>query len=191
MRIPREVEIKVVTRLYEDAERLDWAHLTPQQRSAQYAKWVDDPNVGGRLRKFLSAGDARVWIKDGPMKEWSRASSGVGKYANLVVNAQDLPSRLVNRALGADWHADLDTIRAKPLRVTARHDEEEIVLTWARARDLKHLVWAALTANAEGDSRPWLLCVLETFTMPIPANEKQAQQRLAKRCELDIRYITV
>jgi hypothetical protein len=52
-------------------------------------------------------------------------------------------------------------------------------------------VWAALTANAEGDSRPWLLCVLETFTMPIPANEKQAQQRLAKRCELDIRYITV
>lgn len=191
MRIPREVENKVVTKLYEDAERLDWTHLTPQQHSAQYAKWVDDPEVGGRLREFLSASDARLWIKDGPMKEWSRAVSGVGKYASLVRDAQDLPVRLVRKALGTDWQADLATIRAKPLRVVARQGEDEAILTWAQARDLKHLVWAALTASAEGDARPWVLCVVETFTKPTPANEKQAHQRLAKRCGLEIKHISL
>lgn len=191
MRIPREVEAKVVTKLYEDANRLDWAHLTPQQHSTQYAKWVEDPDVGGRLREFLSTGDARVWIKDGPMKEWSRAVSGVGKYANHVRDAQDVPARLVNRALGAEWQAEPATIQVKPLRVVARRGEDEAVLTWAQARDLKHLVWAALTASAEGDTRQWVLCVIETFTKPTPANEKEAHHRLAKRCHLEIRHISL
>jgi hypothetical protein len=191
MRIPREVETKVVTKLYEDAYRLDWTHLTPQQHSAQYAKWVDDPEVGGRLREFLSTSDARLWIKDGPMKEWSRAASGVGKYASLVRDAQDLPVRLVRKALGTEWQADTAAIRAKPLRVVARQGEDEAVLTWAQARDLKHLVWAALTASAEGDTRPWVLCVIETFTKPTPANEKQAHLRLAKRCGLEIKHVSL
>ena len=103
---PREVETKVVTKLYEDAKRMDWAYLPAQLHSVQYAKWVDDPEVGGRLREFLSPSDARVWIKDGPMKEWSRAVSGFGKYAALVQDAEDLPLKLVPKALGADWEAD-------------------------------------------------------------------------------------
>ncbi len=191
MRIPKEVETKVVTRLYADAKELDWASLTPQQHSAQYTKWVDEPEVGGRLREYLSASDARVWIKDGPMKEWSRSLSGVGKYADLVDGADDTPARLVRKALGEGWHVDNDTLRVKPLRVTARNDEDEAVLTWAPANGLKHLVWAALTASAEGDSRNWVLCVVETFTKPTPANEKQAHQRLAKRCALRLVHVTL
>lgn len=191
MRIPKEVETKVVSRLYADAANLDWASLTPQQHSAQYTKWVDEPEVGGRLREYLSAGDARVWIKDGPMKEWSRSLSGVGKYASLVDGADDIPARLVRKALGECWHVDKDTLRVKPLRVTARKDEDETVLTWAPANGLKHLVWAALTASAEGDSRDWVLCVVETFTKPTPANEKHAQQRLAKRCDLRLVHISL
>lgn len=184
MRIPKEIETKVAARLYADAETLDWATLTPQQRSAQYTKWVDEPDVGGKLREYLSASDARVWIKDGPMKEWSRSLSGVGKYATFVEGADDSAARLVRKALGADWELVPDSQRVKPLRVTARQGEEEAVLTWAPASGLKHLVWAALNASAEGDPRDWILCVIETFTKPTPANEKQAHQRLATRANL-------
>lgn len=191
MHIPKDVETKVVTALYADAKQLDWARLTPQQHSAQYTKWVNEPAVGGRLREYLSASDARVWIKDGPMKEWSRSLSGVGKYASLTDGAGDTPVRLARKALGEGWQVDNDTLRVKPLRVTARKDEDETVLTWAPVSSLKHLVWAALTASSEGDPRDWVLCVVETFTKPTPANEKQAHQRLAKRCGLRIVHVSL
>lgn len=191
MRIPRELEQKVVAKLYAEAQQLDWASMTPQQHSAQYAKWVENPDVGGRLREYLNDTDARVWIKDGPMKEWSRAISGVGKYANLVPDSDDVPTKLAQKALGPDWIVDQESVRVKPLRMVVRRDEGEAVVTWAGARDLKHLVWAALTASAEGDTRRWILCVIETFTKPIPANEKQAHSRLAQRCNLEVKHISL
>lgn len=191
MRIPKDVETKVVTKLYAAAQQLNWASLSPRQRSAQYSKWVDDPEVGGRLREYLSTSNARLWIKDGPMKEWSRSLSGVGKYAGLIDGAEETSARLARKALGAGWEVAPDTLRVKPLRVAARKGEDEIVLTWAPASDLKHLVWAALTASTAGDPRDWVLCVVETFTKPTPANEKQAHQRLAKRCGLRIVHVSL
>jgi hypothetical protein len=191
MRIPKEVEIQVVTKLYSDAAALDWDSLTLQQHSQQYSRWVDEPDVGGRLREYLSGSDARVWIKDGPMKERTRALNGVGKYANLVKGA-DIPTELVRRALGDNWHIDRETLKIKPLRVTARdHHEKETVVTWGPGVGLKHLVWAALTASAEGDPRDWVLCVVEPFINPTPANERQAQMRIANRCELRLVHITL
>jgi hypothetical protein len=191
MRIPRDIEMKVVAKLYADARELDWTSLTPQQHSAQYAKWVEDEEVGGRLREYLTHTDARVWIKDGPMKEWSRALSGVGKYSALIDDSDDVPTKLVHKALGPDWTVDKATIATKPLRVVARRGAEEAVVTWSGSRDFKHLVWAALTASAEGDDRQWTVCVLETFTKPVPKNEKQAHQRLATRCDLAVQHISV
>jgi hypothetical protein len=190
VRIPREVELNVVAKLYADARERDWASMTPQQHSAQYAKWVEDPEVGGRLREYLNDTDTRVWIKDGPMKEWSRSLSGVGKYATLIEDSEDVPTKLVQKALGQEWTVDRESIQTKPLRLVARLGEEEAVITWAGSRDLKHLVWAALIASAEGDTRPWTLCVIETFTRPTPTNEKQAHQRLAKRCNLTVKHIS-
>jgi len=191
MRIPKEVEKKVVTRLYRDAAELDWVSLTSQQRSAQYTKWVEDKDVGGRLRQYLTDSDARVWIKDGPMKEWTRSLSGVGKYASLAAGASDVQARIVRKALGEDWQLDSGTLQTKPLRITAHNGEEEKVLTWAPAVSLKHLVWAALTASAEGDDREWVVCVIGTFTKPTPVNEKQAHQRLADRCGLRLVHISL
>ena len=190
-RIPREIESAVVKQLYSDAAQLDWPSMTPQQHTAQYNKWVGDPKVGGKLTEYLNASDARVWIKDGPMKEYSRAASGVGKYAALVENHGDVQSKIVRKALGDSWTPDPDTLRVKPLRIVARDGEDEAVVTWAPATGLKHMMWAALTASAEGDARPWTVCVTETFTRPTPANEKQAHARVAKRCGLRLVHVTL
>ena len=99
MALPAELEQRVVTRLFQDADELDWAHLSATARSAQYAKWVQDAEVGGRLTQFMTSEQARVWIKDGPMKEWARAGSGIGKYAPLVPDAGATPAQLVHMAL--------------------------------------------------------------------------------------------
>ena len=131
-----------------------------------------------------------MWIKDTPMKEWRRALSGVGKYADLVQEPGATPEKIVKKALGAGWTPHLDTIQSKPLRVVASNDqEEEVVVTWAPAAGLKHLFWAALMASTQSDPRPWVLCVVGTFAKPTPTNEKLAHQRLAKRCELRIEHL--
>ncbi|WP_460841584.1 hypothetical protein [Nocardioides marmoraquaticus] len=193
MRIPREIETKVVSRLYADAIDTDWPSLTSQEHSAQYARWLRDNEIGGRLREYLTEGEVRVWIKDGPMKELSRAMSGVGRYAALIPGADQIPARLVLKALGEGWEVVAGSVRGKPLRLTAlrAEDDAEAVVTWGQPTDLKHLVWAALVASAEGDARPWTLCVTETFTRPTPANEKKAHQRLATRCDLTVKHVSL
>src|SRR5260370_25246751 len=104
MALPEETYERVVTRLLQAAHRLDWPHLSVTARSAQYAKWVQDPEVGGRLMQFMTPEQARVWIKDGPMKEWARAVSGIGKYTPLVSRPGATASQLVHRALGPSGH---------------------------------------------------------------------------------------
>jgi hypothetical protein len=191
MHLPKAIVTMVVTKLYADAKSLGWANLNSRQHSAQYAKWVDDPDVGGLIRSFTPEGDIRMWIKDGPMKEWSRAQSGVGKYTSLIEGAADTPKKLVSKVLGADWKLDESSPKTKPLRIVARKGADEIVLSWAEAKDLKHLVWAALTASAEGDKREWVICIVETLTKTTPANEKKTHERLAKRCGLRLTHVSL
>jgi hypothetical protein len=191
MAIPDAIEKRIVIRLFNDAESLDWAHLSPPGRSAQYGKWVQESEVGGILGKFMTSEQARVWIKDGPMKEWARAVSGIGKYAPLIHRSGATAAQLVHRALGPSWDVCVDTQRIKPLRVKAVHDDEEVTFAWGPERDLKHLVWAALKAGANGDPMPWVLCVISTFTTPVPANVRQAHLRLATRCRLRITHVMI
>lgn len=191
MPLPSEIERRVVTRLFQDADHLDWANLPPGGRTAQYAKWVQDAEVGGCLTQFMTPEQARVWIKDGPMKEWARAVSGMGKYAPLVPRPGVTPDQLVHLALGPGWQVQDKTQRIKPLRVNAACGEDEVTVTWGPEKDLKHLVWAALQAGANGDPTPWVLCVTSTFTTPVPANVRQAHLRLAARCGLRIAHVTV
>jgi hypothetical protein len=191
MALPDEIEKRVVARLYQDADHLDWAHLSVTARSAQYAKWIQDPEVGDVLTKFMTPEQARVWIKDGPMKEWARAVNGIGKYAPLVARPSATPAELIHKALGTDWQPRDDTQRIKPLRINATHGEDEVTFAWGPEKDLKHLVWAALQAGANGDPVPWVLCVTSTFTTPVPANVRQAHLRIAARCGLRITHVTV
>jgi hypothetical protein len=191
MRLPSAVETQVVTKLYADADALGWASLTPQQHSAQYTKWVADPEIGGRLMEHMTSAAARVWIKDGPMKEWTRSISGIGKYASLVEGAGDTQTRLVRKALGNSWHVRPDSLRIKPLRIVATNGEQEVTLTWAPASGIKHMIWAALSADVAGDPSEWVLCVVGTLTRPTPANERQVHLRLADRCQLRMRHVTL
>jgi len=191
MPLPAEVERRVVARLYATADRIGWADLSVVERSAQYGFWVADPDVGGLLTTFMPVSQARVWIKDGPMKEWARARSGVGKYAALIPDGGHTAAQLVHMALGKDWEVDPDSLRIKPLRVRARNAEDEVIFTWGPERHLKHQIWAALQAGANGDPSTWVLCVVDSFTKPVPANVRLAHRRIAQRCKVRLVHVTV
>lgn len=192
MAIPTEIEMGIVRLLYREASERNWTYLTDSERTAAYNQWVRSPEIGGRLASYLKDPDGvRHWIKDTPMKEFARAVYGVGKYAELVPNPAAGVSTLVRQTLGPDWTPDLETRRIKPLRVTLRKGEtEDMHFTWGPQRDLKHLVWAALRAEADGDTTPWTVCVVSSFVAPIQQELKTANLRLGQRCGLTITHAT-
>lgn len=177
-----------MSRLFTDMELLAWEGLTLPQRTKQYGEWIADPEVGGRLTTFMTPERARVWIKDGPVKEYPRAVAGIGKYAALAHGRGGL-LEIARRALGSEWTADRTTLRVKPLRAEAHKGEETVVLAWGPARDLKHLIWAAINAEASGDPREWVLTVTGTFTRPVTASEKAHHLRIARRCGLRLVHV--
>jgi hypothetical protein len=191
MKIPEKVDIQVVMRLFADAERINWDDMNGSIRSRQYAKWVSDPEVGGLLTRYMDEAQARLWIKDGPMKEWVRSRSGVGKYAGLVPTKSSTPAAIVVEVMSGDWSVVDGSIRTKPLRVVVVNSGEQQVVTWGPERDVKHLVWAALNAAANGDDRVWTICVVDSFTKPVPSNVRKGHCLIAQRCGLRLVHVTV
>jgi hypothetical protein len=190
MEMPSEIRTKVISRLFERAEEAGWTHLSDKRRNEYYNQWVHDSEIGGRLREFASPEEVRVWIKDGPMKEFSRARYGAGAYAGHISNPSTAPQKLVERALGPGWEPDMATQQVKPLRLIARRGDEATHFAWGPARDLKHLVWAAIKAQADGnDGTPWCLCVVGSFERPTPTDEKKFHIRIGERCGLRVVHV--
>lgn len=189
MAIPQEIAKKVVGRLFEDAENRGWVNLALPERTKMYNDWVKDSEVGGRLRDFISVEDARVWIKDGPMKEYSRARYGIGKYAQYIAAPALARQELLRSVLGDDWQEEPKSLVIKPLRVTVTDGDKRLRLTWGSARDFKHLLWAALESDAKGDTVDWVLCVVGSFENPTPADRRRMYDRMAKRCGFSIKYV--
>jgi hypothetical protein len=192
--LPRDLEEDVVRLMYQRAEEVNWPYLTDSERTEFYRLWTEDPAVGGRLLPFMGKPEnVRPWMKDVPMKEYARAANGVGKYAPLVARPAAPVDVLVHKALGSGWTADPASLRIKPLRVTIHRDddeEEERHFVWGPARDFKHLSWAAIAAQADGDARPWVVCVVDSFVRPVSSSQKATHQRLALRLGLEIKHVT-
>lgn len=187
--LPPPVESEVVSYLYGQAAEVGWDTLTPQDRSRQYSRWIDDPNVGGVLIQFLSREDARVWIKDGPMKEYARSRSGLGKYATFVTGPVTKAADIVGRVLGTSWTPDVSTLDVKPLRCVARHGGNAVLVIWGPAKDFKHLVWAALKVAVADRNARIAMALVQTGGQAGQRAEKDFQQRIAVRCGIELHFV--
>jgi len=189
--IPEAVEREIVTILFAEAEQLKWEQLNARERSKQYQSWLSRSDVGDRVASFMTREAARVWIKDGPMKEYSRALNGLGKHADLISSQRAQAPDFVRFAMGADWEVAPNTQEIKPLRVTVRNrrDGRHLVFAWGPARDFKHLVWAALSGSR--DPAEWMLCVVAPLVDATPNNVVSKHQRIAQRCGLLVKHVTI
>ncbi len=74
--VPRKVEDLVCRKIFSDMAALSWEGLGHTARSEQYERWVSSADVGDRLSLYMPVERVRVWIKDGPVKEYPRARWG-------------------------------------------------------------------------------------------------------------------
>lgn len=180
----------VVRRIYADAQRLDWQHCSHSEKTAQYQRWLEDKQVGGVLEDWMP-GDIRVWIKDGPMKEFARAMAGEGEYARYLEVHPRSAAAVVLAAFGAGWRVRQDSEGVKPLRCIAERGTEAKRVFWGPPKDLKHLVWAALHASVAAPKEPVAVVVFDTIESPLTEPKKKLFSALAQRANVPISFIRV
>jgi hypothetical protein len=79
--VPDVIRAEVITELYRQAAEIDWEVLSAGAKKLQYRRWVEDPRTGGHLREFWDDHRIGTWIKDTPMKEYTRVQEGFGPLA--------------------------------------------------------------------------------------------------------------
>jgi hypothetical protein len=188
-KIPVDVRDVVIRRLYADAERLDWERLSVAEKSKQYENWLEDEEVGGELLRFKpSEAAVRVWMKDGPMKEFSRAVLGVGPNAGLVVHPRCTPDSVVQATLGVGWSVAPNSVEIKPARCRASGPEGDKVVIWGKNEDFKYLIFAALESLVAGVEEV-SVAVVEALANPTKKAERERMNKIAERCGIGLRFI--
>lgn len=188
--LPDDLRRDVVAEVYRQAGDLDWEGLPDRTRSIMYDRWLDDPAIGGCLTRFLSRERARVWLKDVPMKEYSRARNGIGPFSDLVTNRLPGPGQIARQVLGDGWDASEETIREKPNRCFISDDSEERLMMWGPPRTLRDIMWAGINALADGQPKP-LLVVTIPYSTRMDDGEMRRHVLLGEIAGLDVRHATL
>lgn len=186
--LPDALRRAIVAEVYRQAGELDWDGLTDKQRSSIYDRWLDHERIGRELTRFLTRERARVWLKDVPMKEYARARSGIGVYADLATVRLPSPGQIARQVLGRDW-ADVDgTIREKPNRCVITNGREQRLMIWGPPKTLRDLVWAGINSIADNRQPTPLLVVATPRGDVLSESEKQRHVRLGQIAGLEVTH---
>jgi hypothetical protein len=186
--LPDAIRSEIITELYRQAADLNWELLPVAQKKLQYRHWVEDVRVGGRLRGFFDDHRIGTWIKDTPMKEYTRAQEGVGSMAAYAVRRFPGPEHLIRAALGEDWHIRPDSIDDKPMHCIAASEVEERYVCWGRPNTFRDLTWAAVNKAVTMPARPMIIVTLQDGLV-VSVAEQAFQHSIAEHCGVDIRYV--
>lgn len=187
-KIPADVRGQVAAEVIKRAIELVWEDLSMSERSRTYEMWVDDPLIGGKLRNYIPATAIRVWIKDGPMKEYARARRGIGSYARFVGHIERLEDEIVRRVLGSEWEIVDEKLGVKPANFRARRSSEIIRIYWGNVDAAKHLLWAALSADIREKN---IVVILGTRITPVSDSDRRLLQSIAERTSTEIKFVNL
>jgi hypothetical protein len=174
---PPTVRDKVITALYKEFDSMQWEQLATRDKSEAYERFLTSPDVGGALDPYMDPGAIRVWIKDGPAKEYGRALEGVGAYAKHTGRTYPEPQEAIRRILGNEWSVKRDSVTDKPMRceATTEGGERRFVL-WGPFAALKELIWHALLHKVkEPTALPVIVVTRPTIAPLQTAQRKQAE----------------
>lgn len=180
--LPTPIRTAALQAVYARLDELRWETLGNSERTAEYNRMVSDPGIGGRLAPYMDPGKIRVWIKDGPAKEYRRALEGIGPFASFTTRTLGSPDQVVASALGEGWRIEEDSLAEKPMRCIAVDSSgNRKFVIWGALDNLSGLVWHAVRERADRpDSRPLIV-----VTRPSTTNLSVAEWDLAQRiCEV-------
>nr|CTQ89716.1 hypothetical protein [Kibdelosporangium sp. MJ126-NF4] len=168
---------------------LDWDSFRDPQKTEQYSLWVDDPAIGGELADYLTAEGIRVWLKDGPMKEYTRALEGVGSYAEYAMKRFPDIEDTVRETLGPQWRTVPRTRGEKPMHVDIADGSVQRYVCWGYPRTFRDLLWAAVGKAIYSTVRPLVLVSLREG-QSLSDEEQQFQDRVTEHCGIDLIRVT-
>lgn len=190
--IPNQLRRDVIAELYRRFDDLKWEERTQYERSAIYRRVVDDPNVGGRLALHIPVDRIRVWIKDGPAKEYRRALEGVGPYAEFTQRRSAGADAVVEAVLGNDWTVVDGSHGEKPMRCSAELGDCRRLLVWGPETSLKDLFWHVTGHLIEhGESVSPIIVVTRRGSAPIDSTLWQRAARLGELVGCDVMQATL
>ena len=189
--IPAEVRVEVLKELARQLDAARWEESSSSEASEMYDRLVKDPNIGGRLLPFMAPEKVRVWIKDGPAKEYRRALEGVGPMAPYTSRAYPGPESVVRLALGDKWSVRAGTIVEKPMRCFADDPYgQSMFVIWGPFNALQGLIWNSCLVRAGDALEPIMIAITKPSGSPIPSSEWKLVQALSDIVDAECKQIT-
>ena len=188
--IPEVTRRAIIAEVYRRADHLEWIGLTQQERSTLYDQWLDDPKIGDVLTRYIPRDRARVWLKDVPMKEYTRARDGVGKYADLVRVRSPGPEAIAQQALGFGWNVTDGSVRQKPNRCVIHRGGERLTMIWGPPANFRDLLWAGINACVDDHPTP-VIVVTTTQGRKLTAGAMARHEALGKQAGLEVRHASL
>ncbi|MFJ6904094.1 hypothetical protein [Streptomyces griseoluteus] len=188
LNLPEELRRNVLLSMYRTADELDWEFLGNPGKTVQYGRWIDDPSIGGELIAFASEKDIRVWFKDVPMKEYSRAQEGIGKFVPYVRRRFRGAGEIVQSLCGNGWSIVPGSVEGKPNHCVATNGDKRRYVCWGRSGRLNDLIWASINEAIDSSSRPGIVVTTrdgETLTQ----HERDRHLRIANHCGVDLTHL--
>ncbi|MBM7775981.1 hypothetical protein JOD54_006185 [Actinokineospora baliensis] len=184
-KLPSAVREAVCRELYRQVHALDWESLGDQQKTEQYSLWVDHPAIGGELADHYTAEGMRVWLKDGPMKEYTRALEGVGSYAAYAVKRLADIGETIREAIGPEWRTVPGTRAEKPMHMDITDGTVRRYMCWGQPQTFRDLLWAAVRVAIGAPERPLILITLREGRS-LESTEEVFQDKVAAHCGVDL-----
>ena len=188
--VPPKVREAVLIELVRQLDEVKWEELTAHDTSAWYNRFVKDENIGRRLSQYMSEVEIRVWIKDGPAKEYRRALEGRGSYSQYTSRAFPGPEVIVRATLGNGWTLVTDSIEEKPMRCLAQSGDQMKFLIWGPTKSLRDLVWQATVTLAENPHTAITLVITRPSATRLTGDIWSLAERLSKVIGVECRQVT-
>jgi hypothetical protein len=182
---PRETREAVIRELYSQLEAIGWESMTNPQKTQQYSDWVDHPLIGGELADSMTAEGIRVWLKDVPLKEYTRALEGIGPCAQFARHRLTPASSMIHDALGSGWDILPGSVRDRPMHAVASDGSRTRYVCWGKPSTFRDLVWASIQEAAAGAADP-LIIVFVRDGDEFEAKAMRERERIAAYCRFDL-----
>jgi hypothetical protein len=186
--VPPEVKESVLRELYRQVGSLDWEDIPAREKTRYYSQWVEDPAIGGELADYYTAEGMRVWLKDGPLKEYARALENFGSFARYTTRLLSPPSEFIPEVLGATWSIVPGSIAEKPMHCMATNGVRQRYVCWGRPGTFRDLLWAAVNKALDAATPPMIVVYLNEGKT-ISAKQSRQHERIAEHCGLDLAYV--
>ncbi len=192
-KVPQGVREQVAKNVYQQLDALRWETIGNARKSKYYSDWVNDPSVGGALSVYMKRDRVRVWLKDGPVKEYSRAINGQGRYAKYTRRRVSSPRGIVSAVLGDGWLPQPDSVQDKPLRCIAAPADtrQSRLLIWGAEEHLRDLVWAALLAKTEPGGPKPIIAVTRLPGQPLTTTTRGRVAGICAAAAVDVQFVVL